>query len=240
MVSLPAAALHLSGDRVLVYADQIRQDAATGTWELIDNVRLGGAMKGAGAKAVLIPDDRLELQAEDRFREGHNETAWLEGTLENGALFQGRGEVLRYHSDGRLAIDRQAFASYQAVGKESPAQLFGERLEFGETSGWAEGDARFLSDELSGSADRVDWTRVDLENHLLVLVGNALLQRETVEARGPRIELDTRASTITSIGAEDLPARLRAADGRRMIGKWLRYNLDSGLFDSRGAQFETD
>jgi hypothetical protein len=240
VVSLPAAALHLSGDRVLVYADVIRQDSATGIWQLIDNVKLGGAMKGAGAKAVLIPDDRLELQASDRFREGHNETAWLEGILDNGALFQGRGEVLRYHSDGRLAIDRQAFASYQATGKESPAQLFGDRLEFGETSGWAEGHARFLSAEISGSADRVDWTRMGLEEHLLVLVGNALLQRETVEARGPRIELDTRASTITSIGAEGLPARLRAADGRRMVGKWLRYNLDSGLFDSRGAQFETD
>lgn len=240
MVSLPAAALQLSGDRVLVYADQIRQDAATGTWELVDNVRLGGAMKGAGARAILIPDDRLELQAGDRFRAGKNETAWLEGTLESGAAFRGRGEVLRYHSDGRMAIERQAFASYQGEGNESPAELYGSRLEFSENSGWAEGNARFLSDELTGSADRVDWTRVDLEQHLLVLVGNALLQRDAVEARGPRIEMDTRSSTITSIGAKDSPARLRAADGRRMVGDWLRYNLDSGLFDSRGAEFETD
>ncbi|MCP4091966.1 MAG: hypothetical protein GY747_00845 [Planctomycetes bacterium] len=240
MVSLPAAALHLSGDRVLVYADQIRQDAASGTWELVDNVRLGGAMKGEGARAILVPNDRLELQAGDRFRGGKNETAWLEGTLENGAAFRGRGEVLRYHSDGRMAIERQAFASYQGKDKEAPAELYGARLEFSENSGWAEGEARFLSNELTGSADRVDWTRVDLAQHVLVLVGNALLQHDAVEARGPRIEMDTRASTITSIGAKDSPARLRAADGRRMVGDWLRYNLDSGLFDSRGAEFETD
>lgn len=240
MVSLPAAALHLSGDRVLVYADQIRQDAATGTWELIDHVRLGGAMTGEGSRAILIPDNRLELQAGNRFRDGRNETAWLAGTLEDGTLFRGRGEVLRYHSDGKLAIDRQAFASYQGVGNENPAELYAENLEFRKDSGWAEGDARFLSDDLSGRADRIDWTLLGEEEHLLLLVGNAFLQRDMVEAHGPHIELNTRASTITSIGAENLPARLRADDGRRMIGEWLRYNLDSGLFDSRGAEFEAD
>lgn len=240
MVSLPAAALHLSGDRVLIYADQIRQDAATGTWELIDHVRLGGAMTGEGARAILIPDERLELQAGTRFRDGRNETAWLAGALEDGALFQGRGEVLRYHSDGKLAIDRQAFASYQGAGKESAAELYAENLEFREDSGWAEGNARFLSTDLTGSADRMDWTRLEDDKHLLLLVGDAVLRRDMVEARGPHIELDTRASTITSIGAANLPARLRADDGRRMIGEWLRYNLDSGLFDSRGAQFEAD
>jgi len=240
MVSLPAAALRLSGDRVLVYADRILQDAETQTWELIDNVRFAGAMTGAGAKAILVPDIKLELLAGERFRAGRNETAWLDGTLENGALFRGRGEVLRYLAGGRLAIDGQAFASYQGLEQKSPAELSGDRLEFGENSGWAEGKANFNSADISGKADRVDWTRVEVDEHFLLLVGDALLRRDTVEARGPRIEMDTRASTITSIGAEGLPARLRAADGRRMIGEWLRYNLDSGLFDSRGAKFETD
>ncbi|MDP7061505.1 MAG: hypothetical protein QF489_01050 [Planctomycetota bacterium] len=240
MVSLPAAALQLSGGRVLVYADRISQDAASGAWDLVDNVRLGGAMRGEGSRAILIPDDRLELLAEDRFRGGKNETAWLEGTLENGSAFRGRGEILRYHSDGRIAIERQAFASYQGKDNDAPAELYGERLEFSEGSGWAEGEARFLSDELRGFANRIDWTRFEEDQHVLVLVGKALLQREAVEAHGPRIEMDTRASTITSIGTKDSPARLRAADGRRMIGDWVRYNLDSGLFDSRGAEFETD
>ena len=239
-IQLPAEAMNLQGEMVEIHAKRMLQDNETGAWHLLEDVRFGGALKGDGHEALVIPRVQMRLDAEPRLRDGKPATAWISGVLENGATFTGRGETLTYFADSRLAIDRQAFASYQGVDEDQPIELYGDFLEFREDQGWARGSARFTSPDLTGHADRLDWTRQDDEESLLILVGNARLLRQTVEALGPRIELDTRAGTMTSIGNRDHPARLRAADGRNMVGDWLRYNLNTGLFDSRGANFDTD
>lgn len=238
-IEIPAASLGLAGDQVVIEARRILQFAETGTWELRDQVRCSGALVGEGSRATWIQDQELQLLAEGLGADRKTRTAFLEGTLEDGRWFAARGVDIRYLSSERLAIKEQGYLAFHQLDAEERSELWGDRIELGETSGWAEGDARFQADGVTGSAARIDWARYPEEGDFVVLEGDAQLGRGAMFAKGPHLEVDTRVDTITSIGTDDLPATLRAEDGRTAVGDWLRYHLSSGRFESRGARFES-
>lgn len=239
MLEVPASSLGLAGDVVQVRARRFLQHAQDGTWELRENVRCSGALEGSGSRAIWTPGQDLLFLAEGRDAAGQPARASIKGSTEDGRTFQARGAEIRYQESGRLAVKEDAYLSFRQTDEEIPSELWGDQVEVGETSGWALGQARFQTADAQGAAGRIDWTRYPGEGDLLLLVDEASITRGQVRASGPHLEVDTRADTITCIGADDLPATLRAEDGRTAVGLWLRYHLSSGRFESRGARFET-
>jgi hypothetical protein len=239
MLEVPATSLGLAGDVVQVRARRFLQHAQDGTWELRDDVRCKGALEGNGSSALWTPGRDLVFLAEGRDADGQPARASVKGSTTDGQTFQARGTEIRYQESGRLSVSEDAYLSFLQPHEEIPAELWGDQVELGETSGWALGQARFQTSDASGAAGRIDWTRYPGEGDLLLLVDDASITRGQVMASGPHLEVDTRADTITCIGSEDLPATLRAEDGRTAVGLWLRYHLSSGRFESRGARFET-
>ncbi|MGB0951933.1 MAG: hypothetical protein ACPG31_01790 [Planctomycetota bacterium] len=237
-IDVPAESLGLAGETVTIRARRILQFAETGTWELRDDVRCSGALVGAGSRATWQMDQELQLLAEGLDETRNTRTAFLEGTLTDGRRFAARGVDIRWLHSERLAIQEKGYLSFQQPDAEQASELWGDQIELGETSGWALGEARFQADGVTGSARRIDWTRY-AEGDFLVLEEDAQLGRDNMFAKGPHLEVDTRVDTITSIGTDALPATLRAEDGRTAVGEWLRYHLDSGRFESRGARFES-
>lgn len=238
-IDVPAESLGLAGDMVTIRARRILQFAETGAWELRDDVRCSGALQGQGSRATWLVDQELQLLAEGLDANRKTRTASLEGVLEDGRRFAARGVDIRYLHTERLAINQDGYLSFRQADAEQASELWGDQIELGETSGWALGHARFQADGVVGSADRIDWTRYPEQGDFLVLEGEAQLGRDNMFAKGPHLEVDTRVDTITCIGTDDLPATLRAEDGRTAVGEWLRYHLDSGRFESRGARFES-
>jgi len=239
IIEVPASSLGLVGDVIQIRARKILQHEADGTWELRDNVLLSGGLTGSGDRVIWKPGSEIQFFAEGRNRNGKDNNAFIQGTLENGSVFHARGERIRYLESGRLSVADNAYLSMQRQEDATPNELWGDEVELGETSGWAIGNARFQTGDSHGSAQRIDWTRYPNLGDLVILEKEAQIVRGNILASGPHIEVDTRVGTITSIGAENLPAKLRGEDGRSAVGDWLRYHLDSGRFESRGARFET-
>lgn len=239
LIELDAATLGLQGDVIQIRARKIMQHEAEGVWELRDDVSLSGALVGSGDRVLWEPGKALKFFSEGRDSDGLDKLAFMQGTLEDGQEFQARGEHIEYAEQGRLAVRQQAYLALQRPGDTAPNELWGDEVELGEASGWAIGGARFQTAESHGSAHRIDWTRYPGLGDLVILEKDAVIARGNILASGPHLEVDTRVGTITSIGAENLPAKLRAEDGRTAVGDWLRYHLDSGRFESRGARFES-
>ncbi|MDA0667319.1 MAG: hypothetical protein O3A95_03915 [Planctomycetota bacterium] len=239
LIEVDAATLGLQGDVIQIRARKIMQHEAEGVWELRDDVILSGALVGSGDRVFWEPGNALKFFSERRDSNGQDKLAFMQGTLEDGREIQARGEHIEYDDQGRLSVHHQAYLAMRRPSDTAPNELWGDEVELGETSGWAIGNARFQTAESRGSAHRIDWTRDPNLGDLVVLEKDAVITRGNILASGPHLEVDTRVGTITAIGAENLPAKLRAEDGRTAVGDWLRYHLDSGRFESRGARFES-
>ena len=239
LIEVDAATLGLQGDVIQIRARKILQHEAEGYWELRDDVTLSGALEGIADRVLWTPGKQLQFFSEGRDRNGTDKLAFMRGTLSDGRVMQARGEHIEYAEQGILSVHNQAYLSMQRPTDTGPNELWGDNVELGETSGWAIGNARFQTPESHGSAHRIDWTRYPNLGDLVILEEDAVIARGNILASGPHLEVDTRVGTITSIGAENLPAKLRAEDGRTAVGDWLRYHLDSGRFESRGARFES-
>jgi len=239
LIEIAASTLGLQGDVIQIRARKILQHEANGTWELRDKVTLSGALVGAGDRLIWTPGKDMQFFSEGRGSNGQTKHASMGGTLADGRIFGADGEHISYAELGRLAVQGSAHLSLLRPTESAPYELWGDDVELGETSGWAIGHARFQTADASGSAQRIDWTRYPTLGDLIILEEDAVIQQGNILASGPHLEVDTRVGTITSIGAENLPAKLRAEDGRSAVGDWLRYHLDSGRFESRGARFET-
>jgi len=237
---VPASLLELQGDYADVRADRFVQDPETGGWDLLGDVRFSGALTGGADEGHWLPEQEIHLQRAGRIVDGKRETARLAGIRQDGTAWSTEALDLRLLADGTLQLQDLAFASVQLPGDPSASEIRGNSISWSETAGRVEGAARFEGPQGSGHGDLLTWTRhEDGEHHRFELEGHAEMERGPVRASGNRLSLDTGTATMTAIGTAAEPARLRAADGRTGIGEWLRYNLDSGSFDARGARFES-
>ncbi len=239
ILRVPAASLHLAGEWVEVRARQILQHAEHRSWELRENVECSGALQGSASNAVWIPGQGLEMKAVGRAADGSPNMVQLAGTLEDGRPFSLQALELTYSENGWLHLQNQAYLSVQEIDATAPSQLWAKTIEVSSQKGWAEGKAHFSADFGTGAARRMDWTRYPGEGDFLLLVDEAKLSGQGLQATGPHLEIDTRVGTITCIGAPNLPATLRMEDGRTAVGDWMRFFLESGRFESQGARFET-
>jgi hypothetical protein len=240
VLRVPAALLELQGEVAEVRAERFVQEAGTGAWSLLGGVEFRGALTGGADEGRWIPDESIHLWRAGRLVRGKRETASLAGTRLNGTAWSTKALDLRLDAAGTLTLDQEAHARIQLAGDSAPSEVWGRRITWREASGEVKGEARFSGPQGDGSAKLLTWRQLEgQEAHLFTLEGEASLVQGEVQAQGDRLSLDTSTATMTAIGAGDQPARLRAADGRTAVGEWLRYNLDSGAFDARGARFES-
>lgn len=237
---VPAALMDLQGDYAVVHADRFVQDATTGGWDLLGNVRFTEALAGGADEGHWLPDEEIRLVRSGRLVDGKRETAKLAGTRLDGTQWSTSARELQLLPDGSLHLQDEAYASIWLPGDERATEVWGDQLDWSEQAGRVEGKARFDGPQATGHANLLVWTRhEDGEHHLFELEGDAVMQQGMVHAEGDRLSLDTGTANMTAIGNATKPARLRAKDGRTAVGEWLRYNLDNGSFDAHGARFET-
>jgi len=228
-LSVPAAALGLSGEPVELRARSVNRDHATGAWDLQGGVRVSGALRTEVDRATWSPTEGLQLIR-------RLTPPIVEGSLADGTNFRVSAQEFGIDAERVLRL-RGAAQGRFSPPDGSRHEFWAEQLWASEFGGVAETDARIVSTLGSGKGDRLEWRSAEGALVWLKATGHARIEREDLTAEGNRIEADQVAGWVEAEGSPEQPAYARTRDGREVRAVWIHYNTVSHLLDSR--QFRT-
>lgn len=224
LLTVPAAALGLSGPDVRLSARSGTRDHATGAWLLDGEVKAEGALQTDADRARWSPAEGLWL--ERRFGPPS-----ATGTLADGRTFTATARRLGVDGERVLVLEGEGVA--RLVEPDGRTHLMtAEKIHLGESGGWAEGRARLDSPEGRAAAERADWRSEAGRVVHLKLTGEASLAREGMSAEGAEIEMDEASGWASITGSPARAAHIELEDGRTATADWLKYNLISHLLET--------
>jgi hypothetical protein len=231
VLTVPAAALGLAGQDVVLTARSGTRQHASGAWLLEGDVEAQGALQTDADAARWSPTEGLWL--ERRFG-----TPSATGTLADGRTFAATARRLGVDAARNLVLEGGAVARLVETDGKTHV-LTAENAQIGETGGWAERRARFDSPLGNAAGERMDWRTADGRLVHLRLEGGASLAQDQMRADGELIEMDDATGELYIRGSAARDAHLVTNEGRRLQGEWLRYNVRTGLFSSGPVRAET-
>ncbi len=224
---LPAAALGLAGDRVLIYSDHLHR-SEDGVWHARQNIRLEGALSGGARAADWEPGGALVVWTSP-------EHPPLVGTTAEGAEFRGKARVWRLFADGNIEAEGEVDGDYQPADRSTPFHVTGERGQFLETSGWIQGGVAIDAEGVHATGRRADW-HADArgEGWVITMLGPATFTHEKASGEAARMIYDLAGPTLQLFEGRD-PATLRLKDGRNVHAEWIEVDPDRMTFSSRNG-----
>lgn len=221
---LPAAALGLGGDRVVIEARRVtrRED---GSWLFEHDLRFSGACGGTALRAVWYPDGRFEI---DRARDDENFTA----TLADGAEVEARARTIRGRTDGTARLEGDVEAWHRPAGATLRKHLRGSLAELREDGGFIQGDVVVDDGVFVARAQRATWTMAGSEPGELILTGNARFEHPDGEGRAERVRYDPATSTAELFRGRR-PAWVLLRGERQVEADWIEIDLEHRLISSR-------
>lgn len=228
-LTVPAAALGLSGADVELDARTVARDHATGAWMLEQEVRCRGALEAAADRITWSPQSGLLLE-----RRSPAPTA--SGTLADGRTFSATARSIAMDPARSVRLEGDAVARLvEADGRTHV--LTAERAQLGETGGFAEGRARFDSPLGRGSGQRADWRSAEGRIVWLRIAGDAALAVDRLRADGAVIEMDEANGLMSITGDAVRAAHIVTEEGREATAEWLRYDVGAKLLETGPARF---
>ena len=242
VVRVPAAALGLDGDEVIIRSSALRYRRDDRTWEWSRGVQFAGALRGGAESATWREGEALQLRGG---------APALAGTSADGAAFALAADRLDLAASGAADLDGNAdarFARRNQDGALERLHLRGTRGHIEESGGWFEGrasaeSARETAAETRlyrGEAQRIEWQLRDRRLSLLQCIGAAHLSGPDGEAWGAQVNFDEREAGrryLEMWGSAGAPARLKLPEGRDAAGEWLRLDLDTRLLSTAKGTF---
>ncbi len=229
-LTVPAAAVGLSGADVELDARTVTRDHATGEWVFENDVRVAGALEAQADRVTWSPTVGMRLE-----RRGRAPSA--AGTLADGRAFSATAAEIAVDAAGALLLDGDAVARLVELDGRTHV-LTAEREQLAATGGFAEGRARFDSPMGRASGLRADWRSADSRIVWLKITGEAALAVDKARAEGAEIEMDEASGWMSVTGDAARAAHIVLEDGREVRADWLRYNVRSKLLESGPTRFE--
>lgn len=232
VLMVPAKYLGLRGETIRISSQRMRFNTADGSWQLLGDVMLGGALNGFAQK--IVGSERLATMSP-----GSGDFCFLTGTLEGGEFFNLRAEQIEVINGRRVHLYRDARASLRPESGKV-IHLRGREADFTRAGGWFQHNVELEVDEVTGSADRISWEYGEAGTNSFSLSGSASLQDSTVKIVGANISYDLQGMLVFVSGNEQVVATIEMADGRSATGTWLSLNIQDRLLAGANGVIKQD
>ncbi len=232
VVRIPAENLGLRKGVVGISAQRMRINTTDGSWQLLGDVLLSGALVGAAQK--ISGDQSLATMIP-----GSGEFCFLTGTLENQDFFRLSAGQIEVINGKRVHLIGDAKATLQPKDGK-PLNLKGREANFSADGGWFQYNVLLETDSANGKADRISWDAINSQINSFTLTGSASLRDEDANISGHNIRYSVKNSSVFVTGNEFQNANIGFNDSRQVSGEWLNFDLQNRLLSGAKGRLSKD